>query len=147
MPVHIRPYTEADEPGVIALWRTVFPEAPAWNDPAADIRRKLTVQPDLFLATHDEGRIVGSTMAGFDGHRGWVYYVAVAPGWRRQGIGRALVRTAEEGLARLGCTKVNLQVRASNPAVVAFYENLGFVIEERISMGKRIEHRGTVTGT
>ncbi len=145
MPVNIRPYTEADKPGVIALWRMVFPEAPAWNDPAADIRRKLTVQPDLFLVAHDEGRIIGSTMAGFDGHRGWVYYVAVAPDWRRQGIGRALVRTAEEGLAHLGCTKVNLQVRASNPAVVAFYENLGFVVEERISMGKRIDHWGTFT--
>ncbi len=146
MPVYIRPYAEADEPGVIALWRAVFPEAPAWNDPAADIQRKLSVQRELFLVAHDEERIVGSTMAGYDGHRGWIYYVAVTPDRRRQGIGRTLVRTAEEGLARLGCPKVNLQVRASSPAVVAFYENLGFVVEERISMGKRIENRGTITG-
>ena len=112
MPVYIRSYEEADEPGIIALWRVVFPEAPAWNDPAADIRRKLSVPRELFLVAHDEERIVGSTMAGYDGHRGWIYYVAVAPDRRRQGIGRALVRAAEVGLAHLGCTKVNLQVRA-----------------------------------
>jgi ribosomal protein S18 acetylase RimI-like enzyme len=83
-------------------------------------------------------RIVGTVMAGYDGHRGWVYYVVVSPDHRRQGIGTALMERAEEGLASLGCPKVNLQVRAGNEAVVRFYETLGYGVEERVSMGKRL---------
>lgn len=138
MPFTIRPYAAADQAAVIALWQIVFPDAPAWNDPAADIRRKLTVQPDLFFVAADQQQIGGTVMAGFDGHRGWVYYLAVAPELRRRGLGRALMQAAEAGLADLGCTKLNLQVRATNPAVVAFYRQLGFEVEERVSMGKRL---------
>jgi ribosomal protein S18 acetylase RimI-like enzyme len=134
----IRAYTAADERGVIALWNTVFPDAPAWNDPAADIERKLSVQRELFFVAVDDETIVGTAMAGFDGHRGWVYYVAVAPEQRRQGVGRALMRAVEAGLTGLGCTKLNLQVRATNPQAIAFYERLGFSVEERVSMGKRL---------
>jgi ribosomal protein S18 acetylase RimI-like enzyme len=139
MKIEIRPYTESDEAGVVALWREVFPNAPAHNDPHTDIHRKLSVQPEMFLLAMAGSEIVGTTMAGYDGHRGWVYYVVVSPRFRRQGIGTALMRRAEEGLARLGCPKVNLQVRASNEAVVSFYRTLGYQVEERISMGKRLE--------
>ena len=139
MKVDIRPYTESDEAGVVALWREVFPNAPAHNDPRFDIQRKLSVQPQLFLLAIAGSEIVGTAMAGYDGHRGWVYYVAVSPRFRRQGIGTALMKRAEGGLARLGCPKINLQVRASNEAVVSFYRALGYEVEERISMGKRLE--------
>lgn len=134
----IRPYVESDQPAVIALWRAVFADAPAANDPAADIRRKLGVQRELFLVATAAETLVGTVMAGFDGHRGWIYYLAVAPEQRRAGIGQALVLAAEQALAAIGCPKVNLQVRATNPAVVAFYERLGYAVEERISMGKRL---------
>lgn len=134
----VRPFTDTDEPGVIALWATVFPNPSAWNNPATDIQRKLSMQRELFFVAADATRIVGTAMAGFDGHRGWVYYVAVAPEQRRQGVGRALIEAVEVGLARVGCPKLNLQVRADNPEAVAFYERLGFAVEERVSMGKRL---------
>jgi ribosomal protein S18 acetylase RimI-like enzyme len=136
----VRPYTENDEQAVIALWREVFPAAPAWNNPAEDIRRKLAVQRDLFLVAARGSELVGTAMGGYDGHRGWVYYVAVSPRYRRQGIGTALLLALEEALARLGCPKVNLQVRAASGSeeIVAFYRQLGYHVEERISMGKRL---------
>jgi len=138
MGMEIRPYLESDEAAVAELWREVFPEAPAWNVPAADIERKLTVQRELFLVATIGSEVVGTAMGGYDGHRGWVYYVAVRPRFRRQGIGTALMERVEAGVARLGCTKINLQVRASNEGVVSFYKKLGYQIEERISMGKRL---------
>ncbi|MGD2077929.1 MAG: GNAT family acetyltransferase [Chloroflexota bacterium] len=134
----IRPYAEPDEAGVANLWRDVFPNAPVWNRPEEDIRRKLAIQRELFLVAEAGGRIVGSAMAGYDGHRGWVYYVAVTPRRQRQGIGTALMREVEWRLARIGCPKVNLQVRADNEALVAFYRRLGYMVEERVSMGKRL---------
>jgi len=141
MGMEIRPYLESDEAAVAELWREVFPEAPAWNVPAADIGRKLAVQRELFLVATIDSEVVGTAMGGYDGHRGWVYYVAVRPGYRRQGIGTALMERVEAGVARLGCPKINLQVRASNEGVVSFYKKLGYHIEERISMGKRlVEH-------
>ena len=136
----IRPYQEADEAAVAQLWRQVFPNAPAWNHPETDIRRKLAVQRDLFLVASLDGEIVGTAMAGYDGHRGWVYYVVVHPDHRRQAIGTALMAGVEQRLAALGCPKLNLQVRADNHQVVAFYKHLGFEIEERISMAKRLEN-------
>jgi ribosomal protein S18 acetylase RimI-like enzyme len=133
----IRPFREDDEEAVIALWNEVFPDAPPWNDPKSDIGRKLTIQRDLFLVAEMDEELVGTAMAGFDGHRGWVYYLAVSPPHRRRGIGATLMARVEEGLARLGCGKLNLQVRGSNRDAVAFYEKLGYEIEDRISMGKR----------
>ncbi len=132
----VRPYRSADHDAVVALWRTAFPNAPARNDPVLDIRRKLGVQPELFLVADLHERVVGTSMAGFDGHRGWVHLVAVAPDCRRRGVGSALIRCAEALLTELGCPKLNLQVRASTPEAVPFYEALGFRVEERISMGK-----------
>ena len=134
--MEIRSFQEADREGVVGLWRTVFPDAPARNDPLLDIQRKLSVQPELFLVALLGSTLVGSCMAGFDGHRGWVHLVAVAPGFRRRGVGAALMRRAEALLAEMGCPKLNLQVRVSSPDAVPFYESLGFQVEERISMGK-----------
>lgn len=134
----IRPYEESDEAGVVGLWREVFPDSPPWNEPKADIERKLGCQRELFLVGASEGRIVATVMAGFDGHRGWVHLVAVSPAYRRQGFGRAMMIEAENKLRQIGCTKINLQVRASNQGVVSFYEKLGYAVEERVSMGKRL---------
>jgi len=132
----IRPFESLDHDAVVLLWRTVFPDAPPRNDPVLDIRRKSLVQPDLFLVATSNDAVVGTCMAGFDGHRGWVHLVAVAPEFRRRGIGAALMCEAETRLADLGCPKLNLQVRASSPEAVGFYRRLGFHVEERISMGK-----------
>lgn len=141
----VRPYREEDEAAVVELWGTVFPNPPSWNVPAEDIRRKLSVQPELFLVTVIDGRIVGTTMAGFDGHRGWLHLMAVHPSKQRQGIGQAMMREAERRLREIGCTKVNLQVRSTNTGVVAFYESLGYLVEDRISMGKRLEQTALST--
>jgi ribosomal protein S18 acetylase RimI-like enzyme len=134
----IRLYEEADEPGVIALWRESLPDGAPHNDPATVIRMKIAVQRELLFVAEVEGAVVGTTMGGYDGHRGWIYSVAVHPDRRRQGIGRMLINRVEAALRERGCLKVNLQIRASNAAVVAFYQSLGFDVEERISMGKRL---------
>jgi ribosomal protein S18 acetylase RimI-like enzyme len=134
----VRPFEERDTEAVAALWREVFPDAPPWNQPLRDIERKLAVQRDLFLVACESDEIVGTAMGGYDGHRGWVYCVAVSPGHRRRGIGAALMRTVEDALVERGCPKLNLQVRSSNRGVVDFYEKLGYEVEERISMGKRL---------
>ena len=137
-PIRVRSYAEKDYAGVVALWETVFARDPPWNQPGDMIRVKSMVQPDLFLVCERDGEIVGTTIAGFDGVRGWVHKVAAAPGWRRQGIAEALMGEAQRRLRDLGCVKLNLQVRADNPSAVAFYKALGFVTEERVSMGKRL---------
>ncbi len=136
--LEVRPYHDDDEDAVAALWTTVFPENPSHNEPRANIRRKLGIQRELFLVATLDGRLVGTALAGDDGHRGWVYYVAVDPAHRRRGIGAAVMKRVEADLARRGCPKLNLQVRAGNKGVVAFYETLGYEVEERVSMGKRL---------
>jgi ribosomal protein S18 acetylase RimI-like enzyme len=136
--VHVRVFEESDTAAVAALWRGVFPDAPPWNDPLSDIERKLAVQRELFFVACESDRVVGTAMAGYDGHRGWVYYVAVSPHHRRRGIGAALMRSVEQALERRGCPKINLQVRATNRAAAAFYGRLGYAIEDRISMSKRL---------
>ena len=136
--MNIRPYRDSDRQAVIDLWQEVFPDSPPWNDPDADIRRKLAVQPELFLVAEEQDSLVGTAMAGFDGHRGWVYYVAVSSRQRRRGIGTDLMRRVEQELSRMGCTKLNLQVRAGNEQVTAFYRRLGYSVEERVSMAKRL---------
>ena len=137
--MNIRRYRQADESDVIDLWREVFPSAPARNDPLKDIELKLTEQPELFLVAIVDGLLVGTAMAGFDGHRGWVYYVAVNPAYRRRGIGSALMIEVEAALSQYGCPKLNLQIRSSNADVQAFYESLGYILEDRISMGKQLD--------
>lgn len=134
--VIIRPYEHADESGVAALWRDVFPNNRSWHDPLTDVRRKVAQNDGLLLVGVMRGTLIATVMIGYDGHRGWLYRVAVAATHRRQGIGRALVRAAEERLRERGCPKINLQVEGGNRAVVGFYERLGYAVEERVSMGK-----------
>ena len=136
--LEIRPYRETDEADVVALWTRVFPETRAWNQPAAYIRRKLAVQRELFLVGALDGRVVATVLAGYDGVRGWVYHLAVVPEHRRHGCGRAMMAAAEERLHALGCLKINLQIFRTNAEVVHFYERLGYAVEDRISMGKRL---------
>jgi ribosomal protein S18 acetylase RimI-like enzyme len=136
--VLVRSYKEADEARVIELWTFAGLVRP-WNDPKKDIERKLKVQRDLFLVAELGGSVVGVVMAGYDGHRGWVNYLAVDIGQRRRGIGTALMRDAERRLRLLGCPKLNLQVRLDNTAVQAFYAAIGFGVDETVSMGKRFE--------
>ena len=137
--VVIRTFQEDDASEVRRLWHTVFHDDPAWNEPAAIIRRKVAVQPNLFCVGTLHGRVVATVMAGYDGHRGWIYHLAVAPEHRRQGLGREMMREAEIRLRALDCPKINLQIRGSNVEAVRFYRALGYGIEDRISMGKRLE--------
>jgi ribosomal protein S18 acetylase RimI-like enzyme len=134
----IRPFQEPDRAGVTALWGEVFPDPAPHNHPPRVIDQKLTLQRELFFVAEADGTVVGTVMAGYDGHRGWLYTVAVCPRHRRRGLGAALVRHAEAALRALGTLKINLQVRTSNAGVVAFYETLGYRVEELISMGKRL---------
>jgi hypothetical protein len=134
--MEIRLYQEADRAGVVALWTDVFPNPAPHNEPGLAFDRKRGVDDGLFFVAVDGRQVVGTVLGGYDGHRGWVYSLAVAPQLRRNGIGRDLMRHLESTLRSLGCVKVNLQVRTKNEHVVAFYEQLGFCVENRISMGK-----------
>lgn len=136
--MHIRPFQPQDQEAVIALWRRCDLVRP-WNDPVRDIERKLAVSPGWFLVGVLEGEIVASVMAGYEGHRGWLNYLAVAPEHQRQGLARALVTAAERLLREAGCPKINLQVRSSNAGAREFYRRLGYAVDEVVSMGKRLE--------
>jgi len=136
--LQIRPFTEGDEAQVVDLWARCGLLRP-WNDPRKDIARKLRVQRELFLVGVDGDRIAGTVMAGYEGHRGWINYLAVDPGRRRQGFARALMGAAEERLRALGCAKINLQIRQDNSEAIAFYRRLGFAEDASVSMGKRLE--------
>jgi ribosomal protein S18 acetylase RimI-like enzyme len=130
----VRKFQQQDREALISLWKRVFPDDPPHNDPARVISAKLSVDDLIFVSEHEQ-QIVGACMAGYDGHRGWLYAVAVAPEHRRGGTGTLLVNAALEELKRLGCIKVNLQIRPTNTAVAAFYKSLGFATEDRLSMG------------
>lgn len=139
----IRSYRETDRDQVIRLWTRVFPEPLPRNAPAGNLDRRAGHDPELFLvATREEGRVIATTMAGYDGHRGWLYLVAVDPDERRCGVGRAVVERACALLAARGCPKVNLQVMPANRPVTAFYEAMGFAVEERISLGRQLLEDG-----
>jgi ribosomal protein S18 acetylase RimI-like enzyme len=138
VPLEIRPFQERDRPEVLALWSEVFAGDPPANQPGRMIDTKLRVQPELFLLGLAGGTVVATVMAGFDGVRGWVHHLAVQPQCRRQAIGTRMMSAAEAGLRALGCPKINLQVRSTNAAVVAFYESLGYAVEDRISLGRRL---------
>lgn len=133
----IRVFEERDRSAVIDLWQRCGLTRP-WNDPGHDIDRKLTVQPELFVVGEVAGVLVGSVMAGYDGHRGWMNYLAVDPLHSGRGYGRALVAHVEGALQALGCPKVNLQVRTGNAGILAFYASLGYVTDDAVSMGKRL---------
>jgi ribosomal protein S18 acetylase RimI-like enzyme len=133
----IRAFRLSDSDAVVALWGECGLTRP-WNDPRRDIERKLTVQPDLFLVGEVDGSVVGTLMAGYDGHRGWLNYLAVSTSRRGEGFGRALVREAEARLEALGCPKANLQVRAENSSAISFYEALGYTLDGSVSLGRRL---------
>lgn len=136
--MEIRPFVASDEKAVIALWSQCGLLRP-WNDPRKDIARKLRVQRELFLVGILDGVVVATVMAGYDGHRGWINYLAVDPGHRRMGLGKALMVEAERLLRELGCPKINLQVRRENIEAAAFYSHLGFREDDVVSYGKRLE--------
>lgn len=134
----IRPATAADTDAVVLLWQEAGLTRP-WNDPVADIGRKLQVDDGLFVVAEDaDGAIVGTVMAGYDGHRGWIHYLGVRSDQQGTGLGATLVEQAEDALLALGCAKVQLQVRPENSAVLGFYERLGYAPYDAISLGKRL---------
>lgn len=139
----IRCFEVADTDAVIALWVEAFPEygdkSRPQRNPHLSIRNKLATQPELFFVAVRDGRVVGTVMAGYDGHRGWMYSLAVDVGFRRHGIGTLLVRHVEGVLAARGCPKVNLQVLSVKADVRGFYEALGYRMDEVVSLGKRLE--------
>lgn len=133
----IRPYRQTDEAALLALWQACDLIKPQ-NDPRKDIARKLRVNPEWFLVGELDGCLVAGVMAGYEGHRGWLNYLAVSPAHRRAGLGRAMVAEAERLLRAAGCPKINLQVRPENPGVIAFYERIGFTVEGAVSLGRRL---------
>ncbi len=135
--LEIRPYREADEDAVVALWHECDLVRP-WNDPIKDIGRKLRIQRELFLVGFRNGRLVATVMAGYEGHRGWINYLAVAPNSRKRGFGRLLMDEAEARLREMGCPKINLHVRRSNAEAARFYRSMGYAEDDVLSMGKRL---------
>lgn len=133
----IRPFKSHDEAAVVALWQECLLTRP-WNNPSLDIARKLKVNPELFLIGEEDGLIIASAMFGYEGHRGWVNYLAVSPSHQRKGYAKQLMQHGEQLLYAAGCPKLNLQVRSTNASVLAFYESLGYKNDEVISLGKRL---------
>jgi ribosomal protein S18 acetylase RimI-like enzyme len=136
--MEVREFEAADEDAVVALWRACDLTR-AWNDPRRDIQRKVAVHDGLFLVGVHHGSIVATVMAGYEGHRGWINYLAVHRRYQQRGFGRMLMREAEHRLMALQCPKINLQVRTTNAEAVAFYDRLGYAVDNVISMGKRLE--------
>jgi ribosomal protein S18 acetylase RimI-like enzyme len=136
--MNIRAFQPTDEQAVIELWQRCNLIRPL-NDPHEDILRKLKVNPELFLADELNGTVIASVMAGYEGHRGWLNYVAVAPEHQRKGFAKSIVAEAERLLRRIGCPKINLQVRTTNKSVIEFYRKLGYFIDDVVGMGKRFE--------
>ncbi len=136
--MEIRQYRESDRDAVIALWVECGLVVP-WNDPARDIERKLKVDPDLFLVAAGEQGIVATVMGGYEGHRGWINYLAVSPSQRRKSLGRAIMAAVETRIKDKGCPKINLQIRTANTDVAAFYKAIGYHRDDVVGMGKRLE--------
>lgn len=133
----VREYGDGDGAAVVSLWEVCGLTRP-WNDPHRDIERKLIVDDGLFWVGTVENEIVATIMGGYEGHRGWVNYLAVHPEWRGAGFGRQLMDEMETTLKRRGCPKINLQVRTSNEDVLKFYEAIGYSVDNVVSMGKRL---------
>lgn len=135
--MHIRGYQIEDQGEVVALWEACGITR-SWNNPVKDIERKLKVQGEWFLVGEVEGKLVGSVMAGYDGHRGWVNYLAVHPEYQRRGYARALMAEVERLFYDFGVPKINLQIRSKNAGVIAFYKAIGYGVDDVMSMGKRL---------
>jgi ribosomal protein S18 acetylase RimI-like enzyme len=136
--MQIRRFAIGDAEAVLALWRECDLIQP-WNDPHQEMTRKLEFQGELFLVGTIDGKIVATVMAGYEGHRGWLNYVGVAPKYRRLGLGRLIVSEAEKLLRSVGCPTIHLRIRATSPEAVKFYERLGYSVDNVVSMGKRFE--------
>ena len=133
----IRPFTKSDEKEVIKLWFKCNLVVP-WNNPKSDIERKLKVNPELFLVGIIDDRIISTVMGGYEGHRGWVNYLAVDPDFQKQKYGKEMMRVIEDKFKELGCPKSNLQVRGDNTEVIEFYKSIGYYDEKVVSLGKRL---------
>lgn len=136
---HVRAFRTADAGEVLEIWNTVLPASSPWNEPTTELCRKLSRNDHLVLVAEFDGKVVGALIAGYDGIRGWIYRLAIAPAFQRRGFGSAMLQSAEEKLRRIGCPKINLQVRADNVAVTGFYQQNGYRTEDRMSLGKVID--------
>lgn len=136
--LEIRPYKEVDENQVLQIWADCGLIV-AWNDPRADIQRKLAVQRHLFLVGCADGHVIATVMAGYEGHRGWINYLAVKPGSQGTGIGKLMMEKVDGLLKAEGCPKINLQVRSSNNRVIGFYEAMGYKVDDVLSLGERMD--------
>jgi ribosomal protein S18 acetylase RimI-like enzyme len=135
--IEIRSFRQEDEAPLIKLWERCELVV-AWNDPSKDISRKVQLDPEgLLLGWHDN-LLIASVMAGYEGHRGWINYLAVDPEFRRKGLGRTMMKAAETYLEQFECPKINLQIRAKNHQVIEFYKSIGFLQEDVVNMGKRL---------
>lgn len=135
--INIRPFQDSDTEPVIALWQDCGLVKP-WNDAHKDIERKLAVGAQYFLVGEKDGKIIASAMGGYEGHRGWVNYLAVHPSEQGNGYGRSLMRHLEAQLTAAGCPKINLQIRDTNLDVIKFYEAIGYTQDKVVSFGKRL---------
>lgn len=135
--MEIRTFSPEDESVVIALWLECNLTRP-WNNPKLDIDRKIKDSPGLFFVGTIDGKIVSSVMAGYDGHRGWVHYLAVHPSFQKRGLGRQLMEYAENALNEIGCPKIDLMVRNSNNDVINFYKKIGYGLDEVVTMSRRL---------
>jgi len=137
MQIQFRPFHPDDTEQTVALWQACGLTRP-WNDPRKDIERKLQEEPELFIVAESDGQLLGSVMAGYDGHRGWIYYLSVLPAYQSQGVGKSLVLQAEQQLLAKGCPKIQLMIRSDNSSVQAFYSALGYESADVVVMGKRL---------
>lgn len=133
----IKPYIPEYETAVVELWERCELTR-LWNNPKLDIERKMKVNPELFLVGLQDGRVIASVMGGYEGHRGWVNYLAVDCEYRRQGLGRQMMEAVEEKLLEKGCPKINIQIRGDNTEAMAFYDKIGYKTDDVVSMGKRL---------
>ncbi len=133
----IRNFLSEDESEVISLWQRCDLTRP-WNNPKLDIERKLNDSPELFIVGERDGTIIATVMAGYDGHRGWVHYLAVDPELQKQGYGRQMMQYTEEKLLELGCPKLNLMVRKSNSGVIGFYQSMGYTEDDVVTLSHRL---------
>ncbi len=133
----IREYHESDMDQVVSLWNDCALIVP-WNDPRKDIARKMREKPNLFLVGEIDECIIATVMGGYEGHRGWINYLAVRPQFQGQGYGERMMNEIESRLLALNCPKVNLLVRNTNERVIDFYEKMGYKIKAVVCIGKRL---------
>ena len=133
----IRPFDVTDTDAVIAIWQQCD-LIRSWNNPHLDIERKLSCQPQLFLVGERDGDIIATAMFGYDGHRGWLNYFAVVPKFQKQGYAKQLLEHGENALIKMGCPKLNLQVRTQNTEAINFYTAIGYKQDDAVCFGKRL---------